>query len=102
MEQESGVGESPKCRSNTILTSTPGKTQISKKDYTTEYTTTPECSDLNKAGFLEDMELETEEASGQMVRKNVSWGVKRMASKLGISVKKSCLIIDILEQGFTT
>ncbi|XP_069992009.1 serine-rich adhesin for platelets isoform X4 [Penaeus vannamei] len=67
MEQESGVGESPKCRSNTILTSTPGKTQISKKDYTTEYTTTPECSDLNKAGFLEDMELETEEASGQMM-----------------------------------
>ncbi|XP_047495822.1 flocculation protein FLO11-like [Penaeus chinensis] len=74
MELESGVGESPKCQSNTIRTSTPGKTPISQIDYSAhtamvvgEDTTTSECTELNKAGFMEDMEVETEEASDQMM-----------------------------------
>ncbi|XP_063606750.1 mucin-12-like [Penaeus indicus] len=74
MELESGVGESPKYQSNTIRTSTPGKTQISQIDYSShtvmvagEDTTASECTELNKAGFIEDMEVETEEASDQMM-----------------------------------
>lgn len=79
MELESGVGGRPKSRSNTIRTSTPGKTQIYQIDYSAqsvmvagEDTTASECTELNKTGFIEDMEVETEEASDQMVRKNVS------------------------------
>lgn len=79
-EFESRVRESPNCRSTNMFTSTPGETLLSQIDHTTqsvivtggEDTTTSECTKLNRAGFLEDMELETEDTTEHMVRSNVS------------------------------